>query len=40
LQRGKNPIDFIKNAVADYNKTHRLNPLQFVDQLHFAKGAP
>lgn len=38
LQRGKNPIDFIKNAVADYNKTHRLNPLQFVDQLHFAKG--
>ncbi len=31
----KSPADFIKTLTLQYNQSHRLNPLTFIDQTHF-----
>lgn len=35
LPYGKNASEFIKYFTLEYNKTHRLNPLTFIDQVHY-----
>lgn len=32
---GKNPVQFIKYFTLQYNKSHRLHPLELIDQVHF-----
>lgn len=32
---GKTPVDFIKHFTLEYNKSHRLSPLELVDQVHY-----
>lgn len=34
-QYGNNPANFIKYFVLQYNKTHRLHPLEIIDQVHY-----
>ena len=36
----KNPVEMVKAMTLDYNKAHRLHPLELVDQVHYknAKG--
>ena len=34
-QYGSNPVDFIKYFVLQYNSTHRLHPLEIIDQVHY-----
>ncbi len=31
----KTPVEFVKYFVKEYNKEHRLNPIELVDQIHF-----
>ena len=38
IAQGYNPIEFVKTQVANYNKTHRLHPLELIDQVHFKEG--
>lgn len=33
--RESSPADFIKKITLEYNKTHRLNPLEIIDQVHY-----
>ena len=35
VQTYKNPIDFIKAKVLEYNKKNRKNPVELIDQVHF-----
>lgn len=32
---GKSPADFIKTFTLEYNRTHRLHPLEIIDQVHY-----
>lgn len=32
---GNSPADFIKNFTLEYNRTHRLHPLEIIDQVHY-----
>lgn len=34
-QYGNNPANFIKHFVLQYNSTHRLHPLEIIDQVHY-----
>lgn len=34
-QYGGNPANFIKHFVLQYNSTHRLHPLEIIDQVHY-----
>ena len=34
-QYGDNPANFIKHFVLQYNSTHRLHPLEIIDQVHY-----
>lgn len=34
-QYGSNPANFIKHFVLQYNSTHRLHPLEIIDQVHY-----
>lgn len=32
---GKTPVEFVRNVVKQYNLSHRLSPLQLIDNVHF-----